>query len=207
MKLYRYVMTYDTGLAPNPYHGYCTLALCKPQIRRTAQVGDWIMGLGSKRRGYECRLVFAMRVAEALTLEEYWQDRRFEDKKPRESERYEDTCGDNVYQPHESASGWIQLPCFHCDDDVATDTRTNRVLIADIFVYFGSSAIELPVEFMAQGEKYFCGFRNHQVHNLPTRLQHDVIEWLESLRQQGGRRGYPAQQEKITGATEEVILC
>lgn len=58
MKLYRYVMTYDTGLAPNPYHGYCTLALCKPQIRRTAQVGDWIMGFGSVSAGLGRRLIY-----------------------------------------------------------------------------------------------------------------------------------------------------
>ena len=32
----------DYGFAPNPYFGYCTLATCKPVIRRCAGVGDWI---------------------------------------------------------------------------------------------------------------------------------------------------------------------
>ena len=32
-KLYAYVMTYDTGFAPNSFYGVCTLACCKPKIR------------------------------------------------------------------------------------------------------------------------------------------------------------------------------
>lgn len=80
MKLYQYVMTCDTGLAPNPYHGYCTLALCEPQIRRTAQVGDWIIGLGSVSAGLGRRLAYAMQVSETLSFEEYWDDPRFECK-------------------------------------------------------------------------------------------------------------------------------
>lgn len=207
MKLYRYIVTHDTGFAPNPFHEYCTLATCKRKIRGKASVGDWVMGLGSKLRGYDGRLVFAMCVGETLTLEEYWQDCRFAEKKPRMSRRYEETCGDNVYYRHDRTGDWIRLPCFHCDDDIAADTGTNRVLIASRFVYFGSKAIELPVEFVAQGENYFCGFRNHQVHNLPARLKHDVVEWLESLCHGDGRRGDPAQRGKIINATEEVISC
>ena len=30
MKLLKYVMTSDKGLAPNPYFGVCSLALCTP---------------------------------------------------------------------------------------------------------------------------------------------------------------------------------
>lgn len=32
-KAFCYVIPYDTGFAPNPFHGLCTLATCKPQIR------------------------------------------------------------------------------------------------------------------------------------------------------------------------------
>ena len=203
MRLYRYIMTHDTGFAPNPFHGYCTLATCKREIRRMAGVGDWVMGLGSKLRDYDSRLVFAMRVDETLTLEEYWQDRRFAEKKPRISQRYEEACGDNVYYHHNRTGDWVQLPCFHCDDDIDADARTNRALVASRFVYFGSQAIESPVEFIAQGEKYFCGFRNHQAHNLPARLKHDVVVWLESLCREGGRLGDPAQRGKIISATAD----
>ena len=47
MKLFSYVLTTDNGSTPNPFHGTCTLAVCKPAIRRAAQVGDWIMAIDS----------------------------------------------------------------------------------------------------------------------------------------------------------------
>jgi hypothetical protein len=46
--LYSYVVRSDSGFAPNPFGEYCTLACCKPQIRKRARVGDWIVGCGSK---------------------------------------------------------------------------------------------------------------------------------------------------------------
>ena len=34
MIVYEYVMTSDSGFAPNPFYGACTLACCKPKIRK-----------------------------------------------------------------------------------------------------------------------------------------------------------------------------
>jgi hypothetical protein len=34
----------DTGFAPNPFHDFLTLATCKPDIRKKAQIGDWVLG-------------------------------------------------------------------------------------------------------------------------------------------------------------------
>ena len=41
--LFSYVVRSDGGFAPNPFFGYCTLATCKPRIRKGALVGDWIV--------------------------------------------------------------------------------------------------------------------------------------------------------------------
>ena len=73
-RLYSYIVRADDGAAPNPYYGMCTLAICKPAIRRTARVGDWILGTGSKAAGLAGHVIYAMRVDEAITLEDY--DRR-----------------------------------------------------------------------------------------------------------------------------------
>ena len=37
MTLFSYVIEHDLGFAPNPFHGVCTLACCKPQIRKIAK--------------------------------------------------------------------------------------------------------------------------------------------------------------------------
>lgn len=42
-------MTDDTGFAPNPFFGILTLATCKPGIRLTKKVGDYIAGFTSER--------------------------------------------------------------------------------------------------------------------------------------------------------------
>ena len=39
MTLYSYIVAYDGGSAPNPFHEFCTLAICKPGMRRTAEKG------------------------------------------------------------------------------------------------------------------------------------------------------------------------
>ena len=51
MRLYSYVVRYDIGFAPNPFHGWCTLATCKQDIRIKARVDDWTVGTGSRTTG------------------------------------------------------------------------------------------------------------------------------------------------------------
>ena len=48
MRLYVYVVTHDNGFAPNPFHGFCTLATCKAPVRERAEIGDWVLGVGSR---------------------------------------------------------------------------------------------------------------------------------------------------------------
>src|SRR5687768_2925995 len=74
MTLYSYCLMYDSGAAPNPYWGVCTLAICKPKIRSTAIEADWIVGLGSVNspiRNISNCVVYAMKVTKVLSMKEY----------------------------------------------------------------------------------------------------------------------------------------
>ena len=82
MRLFSYVVARDYGFAPNPFFGVCTLATCKPEIRKTASAGDWIIGTGSSQKGRQGYLVYAMCLTETMTFNEYWEDKRFQRKKP-----------------------------------------------------------------------------------------------------------------------------
>lgn len=68
--LYSYVLRVDDGAAPNPYGGVCTLTICKPAIRRKAEPGDWIVGLGPTRapdgRNLARHVVYAMKVSRSM---------------------------------------------------------------------------------------------------------------------------------------------
>ena len=77
--LYIYVIARDFGFAPNPFFGHCSLATCKPQIRKSAQPNDWILGVAGRNLGTGVyrKCIVLMKVTEKMTFEEYWADPRY----------------------------------------------------------------------------------------------------------------------------------
>jgi hypothetical protein len=150
MRLYSYIVTHDIGFSPNPFWGYCTLADCKPAIRRTAEVGDWIVGLNPKSTGN--RVVFAMQVDEILSYEKYYRDERFVAKIPDFNKgKVVCKCGDNIYKPLPNGE-FCQLQSMHSKgleenpETKAHDLGGVNVLISTTFHYFGSNGPKLPEE-------------------------------------------------------------
>ncbi|MGE0672844.1 MAG: hypothetical protein AB7O64_07300 [Methylibium sp.] len=153
MRLHSYVVRYDSGFAPNPFYGYCTLATCKPSIRKGAAAEDWVVGCGSNDRSVRRggHLVYAMRVTGALSFREYANDPRFRQKIPYRRGSRKQSCGDNIYYHNAADTEWLQRDSFHSNSDgsinpdhVARDTGVDRVLISDDFVYFGGYGPEFP---------------------------------------------------------------
>lgn len=153
MRLHSYVVRYDSGFAPNPFYGYCTLATCKPSIRKGAAAEDWVVGCGSNDRSVRRggHLVYAMRVTGALSFREYASDPRFRQKIPYRRGSRKQSCGDNIYYRNAADTEWLQRDSFHSKadgginpDHVARDTGVDRVLISDDFVYFGGYGPEFP---------------------------------------------------------------
>lgn len=79
-KVFSYIVARDYGFAPNPFYGVLTLATCKPVIRKTASIGDFIIGCSNKALGN--KLIYMAKVSEILTFDQYWNDPRFAKKKP-----------------------------------------------------------------------------------------------------------------------------
>lgn len=162
-RLLTYVVARDYGFAPNPFFGWCTLATCKPIIRRVARVGDWIVGTGSKRRRRAGHLVYAMRVEEMLTFDQYWTDPRFILKRPNLHGSTKQAFGDNIY--FRNAGGWHQENSHHSMEDgspnlanVETDTCPDQVLVGSQFVYWGGNGPIIPLEL----QEIVCPGRNHK---------------------------------------------
>ena len=156
MGLFAYKMTHDTGFAPNPFWGYLTLATCKPKIREHKRPGDWFAGFTSRelcgdRVGDE-RLVFLMQIEDKMALANYFHDRRFQSRIPRDppvAKVYR--CGDNIYRPlvrnARDARDFEQLPNdHHGPDQKDRDLNGLKVLIARRFAYFGVDALRVPRE-------------------------------------------------------------
>ncbi len=152
MTIFLYILKVDGGFAPNPFHGYCTLACCKPKIRAVAREHDWVLGITPRHLGNA--LAYAMEVAEVLTFEEYFADARFRAKKPVRGPgvRQLRRCGDNCYRPL-PGGGFAQLPSAHYDhvlkrEDAKqkqTDLGGKYVLVSKRFAYFGAAPRKLPV--------------------------------------------------------------
>lgn len=150
-KVFIYVVDRDFGFAPNPFHGYCTLATCKPRIRKIAQVDDWVVGMGGSRLKATGRCVYAMRVTETLSFNEYWASEIFFDKRPVRNGSSVMMVGDNIYHRDKVADPWQQLDSHHSKPDgtanplnVNKDTSADRVLVSRDFFYFGKSAPAVP---------------------------------------------------------------
>lgn len=149
MTLYSYIVKHDTGFSPNPFFGYCTLACCKPEIRRKARAGDWIVGLTPKAQGN--KIIYFMKVEEVIDFGGYWKGRRFRQKRPRYDRDVLLRCGDNIYQLLPNGD-YRQLQSAHSNGDEENpelkshDLGGEHVLISETFAYFGSKPLALPPE-------------------------------------------------------------
>jgi hypothetical protein len=150
MTLFSYVVRWDHGFAPNPFHGACTLATCKAEIRKKAKVGDWVLGTGSAKRGYQGHAIFLMRVTKISRFDDYWSDSHFVRKQPVMNGSLKQRFGDNIYHRDENGA-WSQADSRHSRNELTNDvnlrrdtSRTDRVLIGSEFVYWGEAAPKIP---------------------------------------------------------------
>jgi hypothetical protein len=189
MKIYSYRIHHDYGLAPNPFGEYCTLVVCKPIIRKSSnlEIGDWIIGTGSRNlenltsKSLINKLIYAMKIKEKIKMENYWNDPRFQYKKPNMQGSLVSRFGDNIYFK-DTFGKWQQKDSAHsnldgsCNQDhLKKDVSGVNALISDDFYYFGDRAPELPVQFDSmiiekQGQKLVR----------PLELCLDFISWLSS---------------------------
>lgn len=181
-RVFIYVIDRDLGFAPNPFHGVCTLATCKPRIRKSAIIGDWIIGVGGKRLQATGKCVFAMQVTNKVTFNEYWESEEFKDKKPVRNGSKKMMLGDNIYFQNQDSS-WSQAHSHHSMEDgsinyhnLERDTTSSNVLISKHFYYFGSAAPFLPVEILTE-----LGYKNGVGHRVyPSDKGLNLINWLET---------------------------
>lgn len=185
MKYFSYKIEHDYGLAPNPFHGYCTLAVCKSSIRsnKNLKIGDWIIGTGSKALGNLHKLIFAMRLEEKVTFNEYWEDIRFAKKKPIVNGSLVQMYGDNFYHQDKDSGEWVQENSAHSlaggltnNGHLKRDVGGEFVLISKEFYYFGSNSPLIPKEYL----EVCSEGRDMKSVSIPTDTANKFIAWLQA---------------------------
>ena len=157
MKVYSYTMVNDDGFAPNPTGGFCTLAYCMVAMRRTVQVGDYVIGLAGakyrkmRRTEYPAYpVIYAMRVTDVIDFREFGSEQR--------------------YREHFSDSWYVR-----------GQLSTDRVLVSNDFIYWGGDGPLLPSELSTlikpNGPGHKCNF--------PAEIVRGFVRWFNSQPKRG----------------------
>ena len=181
MNYYTYKVEHDYGLAPNPFFCYCTLSVCKSQIRRSKKlrIGDWIIGTGAVAIKRLHRLIYIMQVSVKITFDEYWEDQRFFLKRPVINGSLKMMYGDNIYHTDRMTGNVIQEDSAHSSDSgvnkkhLSGDVGGKYVLISKKFYYFGCAAPKIPDKFI----DICCEARNYKYAD-PELAAH-FVEYIE----------------------------
>jgi len=174
--LYSYCIPVDDGAAPNPYWGICTLAICKPVIRRTAKPGDWIVATGSTTYSLQNKVVYAMQVTDVKTFNEYntYCEKSLQNKIPDlTSKDIRIRAGDCIY--YNKDGKLKQRNGAHNKANIPVDKRGKNVLLSEHFYYFGKEAVKLPNDLLSivkQGQ----GHRSRS----NADFARDFIDWINS---------------------------
>lgn len=164
MKIAYHVVSSDTGLAPNPFHGFCTQALCTPShMNAKIEIGDWLLGVSSISEGSR-NLVYAMKVTDVTCMADYSNNPKYAKKIPSPNKMpYESYSGDNMYSVMNGGStdfaDWTRRADpsnFHTSKanfrqdigesgtlgKVRNSGLGNTIFISDQFWYFGCARIK-----------------------------------------------------------------
>jgi len=177
MRLWSYVIVRDKGLAPNPFWGYCTLALCTPNHQGiNADIGDWILGHSDCRTGN--KLILLMQVDEKKTFDEYYRDPKYEKKKPFIKGTWQERVGDNMYYLNNKGEYHQHKTKYHnTDQERKKDLRYSSkkiVFISKSFYYFGEKMIPIPKEYKSLiGTSHGCSSKHDE------RVVKDFLEWIK----------------------------
>lgn len=136
--IYSYLLVTDNGSAPCIQENILSLAICKPKIRKTANIGDYIIAFTSKsmKVSQEPKIIYIAKITNKLLLNNYYIN--FKNRK------------DCIYN-----NKLILIKNdFHNICNVKKDINGKYVLLSNEFIYFGKNFIDVPQQIKNIVPKY-----------------------------------------------------
>lgn len=168
-RIYRYILTHDSGMIPCPDDGMITLATCKPVIRRMARPGDWVVGFrpGSLVRGL---VPWAGKVEQVVNHGDY--------------QRTHPARSDAVYRLAENEQFERLAPDYHASQAELERDTGGPVLLFDPgwSFYFNGRPEPLPDDLFHLA----AAGRGHRVTEATPDMRERFEAWLAGLGVQAG---------------------
>ena len=163
-RIFRYVLVSDSGMAPHPWNGVISLATCKPEVRKHAKDGDWVMGNRSAPHNH--RVAWAGRVAEVVPVGEYGL--RF----PARLDALYPQGEDGAPKRNEG-----KLPWYHPEQAQQDKDMRGNVLLFDPrrTWYFGADARSLPPELEHLAHRWIGHSNQTGSGDIPKSLTHNHL--------------------------------
>jgi hypothetical protein len=156
-KIYFYKLTSDDGGAPCVTGDLLSLAICKPMIRSTAEIGDLIFGFAADSLHKDNRLIYVASVTDKLCDGKYYKDYKYAKR------------SDCIYKFEAGRYFWKRGSLYHNPEDLEHDLgrypeyQRANVLLSEDFRYFGKagsaeyitrfSEVHSAVERLGQGHR------------------------------------------------------
>lgn len=125
-KIYFYKMIVDNGGAPCVQDGLLSLAICKPQIRSTIDIDNFIIGFGSNV--LDNKLIYIAQVTNKLLDGEYYKQEKY---------FYRDDC---LYSFDGQQYSRREDKKYHISNNTPNDEGNDIVLLSDNYRYFGNKS-------------------------------------------------------------------
>ena len=158
------------------------MSSCKPRIRQRAQIGDVVVAFASARLpssdGHSWGrhdLVWAGVVQESMPLAAYWNDVRFDGKKPHNS-----STPDNIYIPDGQSFRQVDND-WHGTDSITRDTGGKSVLVMNPAWRFAPADREAPEQMTLGGSPLRMDLfnrRGHRVCAISEEEKKTLTAWL-----------------------------
>ncbi len=125
-KIYFYKMIVDNGGAQCVQDGLLSLAICKPQIRSTIDIDNFIIGFGSNV--LDNKLIYIAQITDKLLDGEYYKQQEYS---------YRNDC---LYSFDGQQYSRREDKKYHISNNTPNDEGNNIVLLSDNYRYFGNKS-------------------------------------------------------------------
>ena len=199
-RIFVYKQPNDSGIAPcatpstKDLEALLSLASCKPAIRRSADIGDYVVGLSSKAIAGTDRyppdsIIYCAKMDCKLRGEDYYPRNGQADRS-----KYRFLI-DRIYPYNEASRRYSLLPnqTGHTESDMSKDIgeyssdeeksyKNSRILLSSgsNLWYFGKSAIKIPEDLLKDAQRMGPG---HRVYKDTDSEWHELKDLVENLLQ------------------------